>query len=125
MRFLIELGFTKRDMQLAMDVNSLCTIKDDLAELRIQRPDEIPPHLSPEETSQRLRNAFEALSCLGDRIQTQQATPIMELIHSVLQRWLDMQPISITPSRFLFPTLIYKDGEIIPLEKPTPLRLLA
>jgi len=125
MRFLIELGFTKRDMQIAMDVNSICTIKDDLAELRIKVPEDIPSHLLPQEIHQRLRNAFVALSYLDDQIQTQRATPVMVLIHSVLKRWLDMQPILVNPSRYPFPTLIYRDGEVIPFEKPTFTRLLA
>ena len=117
MKFFIQLGFTKRDMQLAMQVNSLYTIKDDLRDLRIAFPEKIPQHLTPAEKPMRLRQAIEALSLLEDRMQTCRATDTMIAIHDALQHWLNFQPLHLSSSRYQFPTLIHKDGKVIPFER--------
>ena len=114
MPLFMELGFTKRDMQLAMRVSSLYTIKDDLRDLRIAFPDAIPQHLTPVEKPIRLRRVIEALSLLEDRVQTGRATETMKAIHEALQHWLNFQPIHLSASRYQFPTLIHKDGKVIP-----------
>jgi hypothetical protein len=105
---LLDLGFTKEDLRIALECSDLQVIKDDLRILRQQN--KIGPDLFPKDLPVRLRQTIVLCAQLED------TDGWNALLRRVLLQWMRRlaHESSSYPS-LAFPTLLASSGEICPI----------